>query len=45
MAYILVVLLVAEARSALTQFSGSSLVAHFSSVTRMHDSEFVSGLG
>ena len=28
MAYILVVLLVAEARSALIQFSGSSLVAH-----------------
>ena len=34
-----------EARSALIQFSGSSLVAHFSSVTRMHESEFVSGLG
>ena len=45
MAYILVVHLLAEARSALTQFSGSSLVAHFSSVTRMHDSEFVSALG
>ena len=45
MAYIVVVLLVAEARSALIQFSGSSLVAHFSSVTRMHDGEFVSGLG
>ena len=45
MAYILVVLLVAEARSALIQFSGSSLVAHFSSVIRMHDGEFVSGLG
>ena len=45
MAYIVVVLLVAEARSALTQFNGSSLVAHFSNVTRMLDSEFVSGLG
>ena len=45
MAYILVVLLEAETRSALTQLSGSSLVAHFSSVTRMHGSEFVSGLG
>ena len=28
-----------------TRLSGSSLVAHFSSVTRMHDSKFVSCLG